>query len=29
MLLYLGALLIFVMGTIGLATFPDAVKVAS
>jgi succinate dehydrogenase hydrophobic anchor subunit len=28
-LLYLGAILIFAMGTIGLVTFPDAVKVAS
>ena len=29
MLLYLLAFLIFAMGTIGLVTFPDAVKVAS
>jgi succinate dehydrogenase hydrophobic anchor subunit len=29
MLLYLVAFLIFAMGTIGLVTFPDAVKVAS
>jgi len=29
LLLYLGALLLFAMGTIGLVTFPDAVKVAS
>ena len=29
LLLYLGAIVLFAMGTIGLATFPDAVKVAS
>ena len=29
MLLYLAAFVIFAMGTIGLVTFPDAVKVAS